>query len=86
MDFVSIIRMFNCAEWTGNFELHISLLEQMLLYLAADSHDKYAVAIQKCFFWSGTFTDQVTEKTLMRSGKSQGELINITHNDVARKK
>ena len=37
-------------------------------------------------FWSGTFTDQIIEQTLMRSGKSQGGLINITHNDSARTK
>ena len=37
-------------------------------------------------FWSGTFTDQVIEQTLMRSGKSQGGLINITHNNAARRK
>ena len=27
---------------------------------------------------SGTFTDQIIEQTLMQSGKTQGELINIT--------
>ena len=37
-------------------------------------------------FWSGTFTDQIIEQTLMRSGKTQGGLINITHNDAARTK
>ena len=47
MDFVSIIRMFIPAEQTGNFELHISSSEQMLPYLAAAGHDKYAVAIRK---------------------------------------
>ena len=38
------------------------------------------------FFWSDTFTDQVIEQTLTRSGESQGGLINITHNDAARTK
>ena len=37
-------------------------------------------------FWSGTFTDQIIEQTLMRSAKTQGGLINITHNDAARTK
>lgn len=36
-----------CAESTGNFELHISSLEQMLPYLAAAGHGKYTVAIRK---------------------------------------
>ena len=36
-----------CAEWTGNFELHISSLEQMLPYLTAACHGKYTVAIRK---------------------------------------
>ena len=45
MDFVSIIRMFICAERTGNFELHISSSEQMLPYLAVAGHDKHTVAI-----------------------------------------
>ena len=113
MDFVSIIRMFIRAERTVNFELHIYSSKQMLPYLAAAGHDKYAIAIRKylqdiknlcpCLekkykegsfticrneklFWSGAFTDQVIEQTLMRSGKSQGGLINITHNDAARTK
>ena len=47
MDFASIIRMFISAERTGNIELHISSLEQILPYLAAASHDKYTVAIRK---------------------------------------
>ena len=34
-------------------------------------------------FWSGSFTNQVIEQTLMQSGKSQGGLINTTHNDSA---
>ena len=37
-------------------------------------------------FWSGTFTDQVIEQSLMRSGKTQGGLINITHPEAARTK
>ena len=37
-------------------------------------------------FWSGCFTDQVIEQTLIQSGRSQGGLINITHNDSARTK
>ena len=37
-------------------------------------------------FWSGTFTDQVIEQSLMRSGKTQGGLINITHREAARTK
>ena len=99
------------AAQTGNFELHISSLGQILLCLAAIGHDKYTVATWKylqdiknlrpCLekkykagsftiarydklFWSGTFRDQVTEQTLMQSGKSQGGLINITYNDAAR--
>ena len=91
--------MFIRAERRGNLELHISLLERMLPYLAAAGHDKYKVAIRKylqdiknlcpCLekkykagsfticrndkhFWIVTFTNQVTEQTLMRSGKSQG--------------
>ena len=36
-----------CAECTGNFELHISSLEQMLPYLAATGLGKYTVAIRK---------------------------------------
>ena len=110
MDFVSIIRMFIRAERTGNFELHIYSSKQMLPYLAAAGHDKYAIAIRKylqdiknlcpCLykersfticrneklFWSATFTDQVIEQTPMRSGKSQGGMINTTHNDAARTK
>ena len=43
MDFLSI-RIFIRAERTDNFELHISLSEQMLPYLAVASHDKYTVA------------------------------------------
>ena len=47
MGFVSIIRMFTRDEWTGNFDLHISLMEQMLPYLGTASHDKHTVAIRK---------------------------------------
>ena len=43
MDFLSI-RIFIRAERTDNFELHISLSEQMLPYLAVAGHDKYTVA------------------------------------------
>ena len=37
-------------------------------------------------YWSGCFSDQVIEQALMRSGRSQGGLINFTHNDSARTK
>ena len=37
-------------------------------------------------FWSGTWSDMVIEQCLMRSGKTQGGLINITHNESARAK
>ena len=47
MDFVSIIRVFICAERTGNFELQISSLEQILLYFIAAGHGNYTAAIRK---------------------------------------
>ena len=105
--------MFIRSEWTGNFQLHISLSENMLPYLAVSGHYKYTLTIKKCIqdiknlypcfgkfynegsfnrsrndqlFFSGTFTDQVIEKTLMGSGKSNGGLINNTHNDTTRTK
>ena len=43
--FVSLIRIFIYPERTVNFKLHISSLEQMLLYLDVVGHDKYTVAI-----------------------------------------
>ena len=110
MDFVLIIRMFICAERTGNWNLHVYSTEQMMPYFAAAGHDNYTRATAKylqditglcaCLkkkyndglftitrndklFWSGTFTDQIIEQTLMRTGKTQGGLINITHKDSA---
>ncbi|XP_071081970.1 uncharacterized protein [Haliotis cracherodii] len=37
-------------------------------------------------FWSGTWSDMIIEQCLMRAGKTQGGLINITHKDSARTK
>lgn len=37
-------------------------------------------------FWSGTWSDMTIEQCLMRAGKTQGGLINITHRDSARTK
>ena len=47
---------------------------------------KFTISRGEDRLWSGTFTDQVIEQTLMRSGKSQGGLINITHRDTAQVK
>ena len=35
-------------------------------------------------FWSGTLTDMTIEQSLMRSGKTHGGLVNITHKESAR--
>ena len=35
--------------------------------------------------WCSTFTDPVIEQTFTRSGKYQGKLVNITHNNAAQK-
>lgn len=40
--------MFVRSEWTGNSQLHISLLENMLPYLAAPGHYKYTFTFKKC--------------------------------------
>lgn len=37
-------------------------------------------------FWSGTWTDMTIEQSLMRSGKTHGGLINITHKEAAKAK
>jgi hypothetical protein len=37
-------------------------------------------------FWSGTWSDMIIEQSLMRSGKAEGGLINITHKEAARTK
>ena len=37
-------------------------------------------------FWSGTWTDMTIEQFLMRSGKTYGGLVNITHKESARTK
>ena len=47
MHFVSVIRMFIRGERTGDFDLLISSLKQMLPYSTAAGHDKYTVAIRK---------------------------------------
>ena len=47
MHFVSVIRMFIRGERTGDFDLLISSLEQMLPYSTAAGQDKYTVAIRK---------------------------------------
>ena len=38
----------------------------------------WTICINDKLFWNGTFTEQVIEQILMRSGKSQGGLINYT--------
>ena len=35
-------------------------------------------------FWSGTWTDMTIEQSLVRSGKTHGGLVNITHKESAR--
>ena len=47
MDFVSIVRMFICAERTGNWKLHLHASELMLPFFAAAGHNKYAKSIPK---------------------------------------
>ena len=37
-------------------------------------------------FWSGTWSDMTIEQSLMRAGKTQGGLINITHKEAAKTK
>ena len=37
-------------------------------------------------FWSGTWTDMTIEQSFMRSGKTHGGLVNITHKESARTK
>ena len=46
---------------------------------------QFSITRNDKLFWSGTFSDQIIEQTLMRSGKTQG-LINITHQEPARTK
>lgn len=47
IDFILFTKIFVCDERTGNLELHVSSLKQILLYLAAAGHDKYTVPIPK---------------------------------------
>jgi hypothetical protein len=44
----------------------------------------FTVHRNKALFWSGTWTDMVIEQCLMRSGKTTGGLINITHREAAK--
>jgi hypothetical protein len=46
----------------------------------------FTVHRQDKLFWSGTWTDMTIEQSLMRAGKTQGGLINITHKESARTK
>ena len=49
------------------------------------NNGQFSIIRNDKLFWSGTFSDQIIEQTLMRSGKTQG-LINITHEEAARTK
>ena len=46
----------------------------------------FTVRRNSSLFWSGTWTDMTIEQCLMWSAKTQGGLINITHNESARSK
>ena len=41
MDMVDILRKYIQAERTGNWELHLQAVSEMLPYLAASGHNKY---------------------------------------------
>jgi hypothetical protein len=46
----------------------------------------FAVRRNAKLYWSGTWSDMTIEQSLMRAGKTQGGLINITHKESARTK
>ena len=46
----------------------------------------FTIRRNSAMFWSGTWTDMTIEQCLMRSGKTSGGLINVTHKDSARMK
>ena len=46
----------------------------------------FTIPRNESLFWSGTWPDMSIEQCLMRSAKTQGGLINITHNESARSK
>ena len=59
----------------------------MCRYLGkATSNSLFNIRRNPSLFWNGTWTDMTIEQCLMRSGKTTGALINITHNDAARAK
>ncbi|CAG2240639.1 unnamed protein product [Mytilus edulis] len=45
MDMVELLRQFITAERTGNWNLHLKSLQQMLPYLAASGHNLYAKSV-----------------------------------------
>ncbi len=47
---------------------------------------KFTVRRNEKLFWSGIWSDMTIEQCLMRAGKTQGGLINITHKESARTK
>ena len=72
----------NCISLYRNKCCHNLLLPAMTNIQSQEG--SFTICRNGKLFWNGRFTDQVNEEKLMRSGKSQGGLINITYNDSAR--
>ena len=52
----------------------------------AMSNGLFTIRRNPSLLWNGMWTDMTIEQCLMRSGKTTGAFINITHNDAARAK
>lgn len=58
MDMVSILCEFIKAECTGNWELHIEAISDMLPYLAASGHNLYTRSARKYLQMMSTLKDE----------------------------
>ena len=68
---------------------HLYLQESSYVYgclRKAMSNGLLTIRRSLSLFWSGIWTDMTIEQCLMRSDKTTGGLINITHIDAARTK